>query len=143
MSDQSSKFAGAAPETLKVLLAQIGRRVVEIRERNGWLQSELSRRAQIQASRLSRIERAKVIPRLDELVRLSRALLLSLDDLVFAKPAQGDDEEVRLLRALLATASPEDRQAIRRFSRIFLIGYRQAGQHASGSPAGTSGSQGG
>jgi transcriptional regulator with XRE-family HTH domain len=117
--------------------------VVEIRERNGWLQSELSRRSQIQSSRLSRIERGQVIARIDELIRLSRALLVSIDDLVFDRPAQGDDEEVRHLRALLAAASPEDRQAIRRFSRIFLIGYRQAGQTASGSPAGTSGSQGG
>jgi transcriptional regulator with XRE-family HTH domain len=137
VSDQSTRFDRLA---LQDLLAEIGCRVVEIRERNGWLQSELSRRAQIQPSRLSRIERGLVIARIDELIRLSRALLVSLDDLVFDPPAQGADEEVRHLRALLAAASPEDRQAIRRFSHIFLIGYRQAGQTAPGSPAGTSGS---
>jgi transcriptional regulator with XRE-family HTH domain len=117
------------------LFLRIGLRIVQLRDHNGWLQAELSRRSGIQPARLSRIERGKVKPRLDELVLLCRALVVSLDDLVFG--TAGGSEEEGLLRTLLAAASPEDREAFRRLSRIFLIGYRQAGQTGTAHSAGS------
>lgn len=101
--------------------------MARLRDRNGWLQAELSRRTEIQPARISRIERGKVKPRLAELIQLSRVFLVPLDELVFGLVPTEEAEDERLLRAVLAAASPEDLEAFRRLFRILLIGFRQAG----------------
>jgi len=127
VSDNRTKFDETALRAIEELLLQIGPRVARLRDESGWLQTELSRRTEIQPARISRIERGKVKPRLDELIRLSRAFLMPLDELVFGTARTDETGDESLLRALLSTASPEDLQAFRRFFHIFLIGFRQAG----------------
>ena len=125
MSETRDEFDISAPQTLEELLLQIGPRVARLRDQNGWLQAELSRRTEIQPARISRIESGKVLPRLDELVRLGRALLASPDELVLGSAVTAETEEETLVRAIFSAASPEDRVAFRRLARIFLLGYRQ------------------
>jgi len=108
-------------------LYQFGLRVSELREKKGWKQNELSRRTKIGATRLSRIERGIVQARLGELVKLQRALGAPLDELVFGdQPSAlaGGDEE-RLARALREVLPAEDRDAVLRFLRAGVDGYRQ------------------
>jgi transcriptional regulator with XRE-family HTH domain len=106
-------------------LRAFGARLSEQRERTGWIQRELSRRTEIRTPRLSNIERGKASPRLDELARLSRALDLSLDDLVYGPSPLENLEPQELLRTLLSSlARPEEREALTWVLRRLVHGYR-------------------
>lgn len=108
-------------------IRQVGRRVAERREKRGWKQVELSRRAGIGPTRLSRIERGAVQARLGELVRLHRALRLSVAELIFGEhaPKEGDGTEEQLGRALRDATPQEDREAVLRLLEALLSGFRR------------------
>jgi len=126
MEDKISEREPVVRFTGAELLA-FGVRLAEHRERTGWKQRELSRRTEIRTPRLSNIERGKASPRLDELARLSRALDLPLDVLVYgpASPSKNPEPE-ELLRILLTLAHPEEREAITWVLRWLVQSYRQA-----------------
>lgn len=75
------KDPGAASIDLRVL----GPRIVDLRNRLGMTQRALARRAGLLPSRLSKIERSLKQPRLDELIRLARALGVGLETLVYGE----------------------------------------------------------
>lgn len=109
-------------------LFRFGVRVAKQRHEHGWKQREVSRRTGIHPTRLSRIERGAVWPGIGELVALERVFGLGLDELVFgpkAIPVPGSEEE-RLIRAILETAPTDDRDALLRYLRATLTGYRIA-----------------
>jgi transcriptional regulator with XRE-family HTH domain len=108
-------------------LLAFGARLAEQREKTGWKQRELSRRTEIRTPRLSNIERGKASPRLDELVRLGRALRLPLDELVYGPSSRAENSEpAELLHSLLSLARPEEREALTLVLRRLVHGYRQA-----------------
>lgn len=90
-------------------LAQtVGRRVRDLRERMGWSQSELARRAGVGVSTLSEIESGQSAPRLDTLVALAQALGASLESFLRA--------EQSLLEARLRTVeNPENLRALQQW----------------------------
>ena len=82
-------------------LRLLGARLVELRSSRGWKQVELGRRAGIDPTRLSRLEKGRSAPTLAELVRLREALDAGLDQIVFGDPAAG------AIRRLAAELKPE------------------------------------
>ena len=110
---------------------QIGQRIVEIRNRRGWSQRELARRAGLLPPRLSKLERGLKPMMAGELVRLSRALETGLDELALG----GEQPRTRLLdlaRELAALGTPEEIAGLGRLLELFLLGYRAA---AAGRPS--------
>jgi transcriptional regulator with XRE-family HTH domain len=102
-------------------LAAIGSRIVQHRNACGWRQAELARRTGIPSTRLSRLERGR-IPRLDELVRIGRALGVRLDDLVF-----GERPESRLERVageLESVGEPAELDVVGTVLEALAVGFK-------------------
>jgi len=62
----------------------VSKRVCSLRERRGWSQSDLARRAGIDVSALLEIESGQSVPRVDILVSLASALGVPLDTFLYA-----------------------------------------------------------
>jgi transcriptional regulator with XRE-family HTH domain len=103
---------------------RLATRIKEQRNVRGWKQRELSLRAGVSADRLSRLERGAPI-RVDELVALSRAFGLGIDDLVFAPPGGAPREEAdELARKVLGMIPLEDLPPLIRLLRALAAGLR-------------------
>jgi len=66
--------------------AQIGERLRLLRKERGWTLQELSRRAGVSLSAVSKIENAQVAPTFDTLVKLARGLGMGFDALLDQMP---------------------------------------------------------
>lgn len=66
----------------KVLLWELGRRIVRLRKAFNWSRGELAKRVRVSRERLGHWERGSHTPPLRELVGLSRELGISIDELV-------------------------------------------------------------
>lgn len=97
-------------------------RIAEQRQARGWKQREASQRSGIEPDRLSRLERGARI-RIDELVNLSRAFGLGVDELLFETASSSGDEVVGLAREIRSVVSPEDLAAVSRVFRALLAGF--------------------
>jgi len=117
-------------------LAQFGSRLAEQRRSRSWTQRAASQRMRIHATRLSRIEHGFVWPGLGELIALREVYGIGLDALVFGySEHDGAEDEVESLARLIREAAPSgDREALLRFLRAALAGYRMANQAPSRPP---------
>ena len=59
----------------------IGQRIVQIRKRKGWKQTELAKRLEVTRERLGRWERGVRAPSLEDLAALSEVLAVPMDEL--------------------------------------------------------------
>lgn len=105
----------------------LGIRVLQRRSALRWSQRELGRRTGIRHVRISKLEHGRVTPTVPELLLLSRALGLGLDELVLGMPAadaaastQKDD---RLpLDRLEELGSPEEWAVLGKLLRALVAG---------------------
>jgi transcriptional regulator with XRE-family HTH domain len=67
-------------------VAEVGKRIVELRRRRGWSQVELAQRLGASRERLGAWERGKYLPALDGLLALRRELSVSIDELLTGEP---------------------------------------------------------
>lgn len=115
----------AAPETVprvsEEVLRQFGRRVVSRRRARGWNQKELADRTSIPSSRLSRLERGKAVPRLEEQFRFKAVLGGSLDDLLF-DPEPSASSLAQLVRELEESAPASELELLYRMLRHLIDG---------------------
>lgn len=102
---------------------RLAARIKRQRTSRGWKQRELSRRAGISADRISRLERGAPI-RSGELVGLSRAFGLGIDELMLGAPAGSRDELDQLAREMRNLLPPEDLPALIRLLRTLVAGSR-------------------
>lgn len=80
------KAGGALRKTDGELTRAIGRRVRVLRESAGWSQAELERRADLSVGTVNRLERDRaLLMSIEIVVRLSEALVVPLDFLVYGK----------------------------------------------------------
>jgi len=59
----------------------VARKIRELRLRRGWSQLELSRRARIHPSEVSKFEAGRIVPYRPQLRRLARALGVRVDEI--------------------------------------------------------------
>ena len=64
------------------LKRKIGQRIVELRTKKGWSQSDLARACNKDRQAMEKLENGKVNPTLYSLLEISKALGVSLSDLV-------------------------------------------------------------
>jgi transcriptional regulator with XRE-family HTH domain len=72
-------------EDSKILLWELGRRIVRLRRSRNWSRDDLARRMRVSRERLGHWERGSHTPPLKELVGLSRELGATIDELVTGK----------------------------------------------------------
>ncbi len=65
--------------------AALGLKLAHLRKKSGWSQRRLGRETGISSSRLSRIERGRFLPSLEELGRLREALCFDVEVIVFGR----------------------------------------------------------
>ena len=104
--------------------ATLGKRIVELRNRRGWNQKELARRARLRPARLSTLESGAKRPNVEELARLAESLGVKMDDLWSGSPRPARPERLDLWRELEDFASPEELAGLGRLLQILLVGYR-------------------
>jgi transcriptional regulator with XRE-family HTH domain len=85
----------------------------------------LARQTGLRPAQLSKIERSRKIPLLDEVVRIAQALGAGLDELVFGRVPR--PEMLHLLREVEALGSPEEIAGLSRILQLLLLGYKVAG----------------
>lgn len=102
---------------------RLGFRIKEKREAFGWKQRELSLRAGIASDRLSRLERGAMV-RVDELIGLSRAFGVALDEMVFGGNGREGDGLDHLALEIRAAVPPGDLPAVTRIFQALLAGFR-------------------
>src|SRR5262245_28432239 len=71
-------------------LAELGRRLVRLREAKGWTRGELARRLGVTRERLGTWERGTRTPPLNALIGLRRELGVSIDELMTGEPPPAD-----------------------------------------------------
>lgn len=123
MGESSTPRTDIGTKSRKERLAQLGPRVLELRNERGWNQKELAGRAGIHPTRLSRIERGVARPSLDELMGLADALGVRLDDLL-GRDGPPPARPSRLLHEFETFASPEERAGMAALLQLLLAGYR-------------------
>jgi transcriptional regulator with XRE-family HTH domain len=107
-----------------------GSRVVRQRRARGWNQKELARRTLIRNSRLSRLERGRAVPRIEELLRLKSVLGGTVDDLL-SEPDPTSSVFGPILQDLEIAAPADDLYCIGRLLRTLTLGFRLgAGEHS-------------
>jgi transcriptional regulator with XRE-family HTH domain len=102
--------------------SRLASRIAQQRQALGWKQRELSQRSGIEPDRLSRLERGAPI-RIDELVGLSAAFGLRVEDLLFGSSSSGQDL-ADVAREIQSIVSAEDLAAAGRVFRALLAGFR-------------------
>ena len=68
--------------TKEQLKKKIGQRIVELRTKKGWSQSDLARACNKDRQAMEKLENGKVNPTIYSLLEISKALVVSLEQLV-------------------------------------------------------------
>jgi transcriptional regulator with XRE-family HTH domain len=99
----------------KPLAATFARELRAARQGRGWTQAELAERAGLVIEACGRLERGRVLPRADTLVRLTAALGVSSDALLGLTPGAGTSRARAVAEQAAEYAeSPELRRLVRR-----------------------------
>jgi putative transcriptional regulator len=100
----------------------LGPRILDLRNERGWNQLELARRAGLNPTRLSKLEHGHHEPRIEELVRLAKALVVTLDELVLGERRAQEGGALQFARELEALGSTEEIAGLERLFRLLLLG---------------------
>jgi transcriptional regulator with XRE-family HTH domain len=88
-------------------------RLVQIRKAKSLTQQALADSMGIHVNQIKRYESGQSDPSLDALVRLARALHVSLDDLVFDENERGPSDELALQFEAVSRMSDEERHVVK------------------------------
>jgi transcriptional regulator with XRE-family HTH domain len=118
MSERNSPPPLAPPD-----LSSLGSRLVRLRVQRGWKQIELSHRTGIPPTRLSRLEKGRCAPRLEELIQLCVVLGADLDQIVFGGQTRTSPTQ-RLAGEVERLGAPEELDVIRRLLHCLITGLQ-------------------
>jgi transcriptional regulator with XRE-family HTH domain len=85
-------------------------RLAELRKKKGLTQQALADEVGMSLVQVHRYEKGQAQPTLEALRRLSIALGVTSDELIFGKDERGPDEELRLQFEAIGRFDPEERQ---------------------------------
>ena len=87
-------------------------RLIQLRREQSLTQQALADAVDIHVNQIRRYEAGSAQPTLDALIKLAKALHVSLDDLVFGDHARGPDEDFRLRFEALKDFTPAERNVV-------------------------------
>ena len=93
----------------------IGKRIQELRKRQGFSQEQVAEKAEISSNYLSRIECGKENPTLDMLIKLAQALKVEMWEMFILGHVSGLDEVKKKIQNFIKTA---DEPSLRVASKI-------------------------
>ena len=102
--------------------AEIGDRITEARNRRGWHQKTLASRTGINALQISRLERGQRSLRVEEACRLSQALGVTLEELVYGQRFPHSAMAIDLVRELESRTPRQVFAAFLRVLQLLLLG---------------------
>jgi len=88
-------------------------RLIELRKMQGFTQQSLSDAVGLHVNQIKKYEAGTAQPTLKALVKLAKALHVSLDQLVFNDGERGPDEDLRLQFEAVSQMSDEEKKIIR------------------------------
>ena len=90
----------------------IGRRIKEFRVARNWTRAKLAEESGTEPSNISHIERAATKVSLPTLIRISNALEVSLDEIVYGSLVKNDHISYRMLEEVISDCTPQELQAL-------------------------------
>lgn len=88
-------------------------RLIQLRKAANFTQQTLAEVAEVHVTKICRYEAGTARPTLEALIRLAKALHVSLDDLVFEENERGPDEHFRLRFEALSRLDTGERVVIK------------------------------
>lgn len=88
-------------------------RLIQLRREQNLTQQALADAVTIHVNQIRRYEAGSAQPTLEALIKLAKALHVSLDSLVFGNNARGPDEDFRLRFEALRDFTPDERNVAR------------------------------
>lgn len=126
MTTPESHARGLFTELTAEELHGLGRRIAQRRRSRGWMQKELARQASLDPARLSRLERGKATPKLQEVIKLRAVLGGTIDDLLFEPEAPGGEPLSRLVQEIEQLATEDQLRMLGELTRLLVLGLRGA-----------------
>ena len=99
-------------------------RLIQLRKAADLTQQGVADAASLHVNQIRRYEAGTAQPTLDALIRLAKALHVSLDHLVFDEHERGPDDELKLQFEAVRQLPPEDRQAIKAMLDGMIVKHR-------------------
>lgn len=121
-----------SPNTARIDLQALGKRIRSLRENRSWSQTDLAKRAGLSQASVSEIERGERTPKVDALVHLADALDESLDFLVFGRERSLEVRESPEAEGIYRDVLRLDdnaRELLRGYIRLMLDRRSRTGDH--------------
>lgn len=99
--------------TLWRLPMHFSARLIQLRKTADLTQQHLADTASLHVNQIRRYEAGSAQPTLEALIRLAKALHVTLDDLVFDDDDRGPDDDLKLQFEAIKQMPPEDKQIIK------------------------------
>lgn len=99
-------------------------RLIQIRKAAGLTQQTLAEAAELHVNQIRRYEAGSAQPTLEALIRLAKALHVSLDGLVFDEGERGPDDEFRLRFEALSQLDAQERAVVKELLDGMLLKHQ-------------------
>ena len=99
------------------------KQLAQIRKSHGLTQQGLADSAQLHINQVRRYETGAAQPTLEGLIKLAKALHVSLDELVFDKQERGPSDKMKLLFEAVERFSEEEQAVIRELLEGMIVKY--------------------
>lgn len=99
-------------------------RLIQIRKAAGLTQQTLAEAAELHVNQIRRYEAGSAQPTLEALIRLAKALHVTLDGLVFDEGERGPDDEFRLRFEALSQLDAQERAVVKELLDGMLLKHQ-------------------
>lgn len=103
---------------------QFPARLIQFRKANNLTQQAMADAAQLHVNQIKRYEAGTAQPTLDALVRLAKALHVSLDTLVFDETERGPSDDLRLQFEAVSHMPEEERHIVKALLEGMILKYQ-------------------
>lgn len=107
--------------SMVILSMHFPNQLIQLRKAKGFTQQALAEAVGLHVNQIKRYEAGSAQPTLDTLVRLAKALHVSLDSLVFSEDARGPDEELRLQFEAVSSFDDDEKRTVRELLEGMII----------------------
>jgi len=98
-------------------------RLIQTRKSQGLTQQGLATAAELHINQIRRYEAGSAQPTLEGLIKLAKALHVSLDELVFDENERGPNEKMKLLFEAVARLGEDEQRIIRELLEGMIVKY--------------------
>lgn len=109
------------PTLIWILPMEFPSQLVAVRKRRGLTQQALADDVGLHVNQIKRYETGTSQPTLETLVRLAKALHVTLDELVFAEGERGPDASLRMQFEALSGFSEEEKKMAKELLDILIL----------------------